>query len=187
MALEGEVRVGAPDGFGTYILARHLGALMDRHPGLTIQLVPLPRAFSLAKREADMAVTIEPPQEGRLSVRKLTDYRLSFYTARAYAAATLPSHPSPISPAIASSPMCATSCSYSRAGLFGRSRRARDAPLRMRRHDRPDRGRRAGAGVGMLHDYAARLHDDLVPVLPEVAVQRSYWLVAHDDVRDLAA
>ena len=79
VALEGEVRVGAPDGFGTYILARHLGALMDRHPGLTIQLVPLPRAFSLAKREADMAVTIEPPQEGRLSVRKLTDYRLSFY------------------------------------------------------------------------------------------------------------
>ena len=45
VALEGEVRVGAPDGFGTYILARHLGALMDRHPGLTIQLVPLPRAL----------------------------------------------------------------------------------------------------------------------------------------------
>ena len=38
----------------------------------------------------------------------------------------------------------------------------------------------------MLHDYAARLHDDLVPVLPGSACQRSYWLVAHDDVRDLA-
>ena len=53
VAISGNVRVGAPDGFGTFVLARHLSALMDEHPGLNVQLVPLPRAFSLAKREAD--------------------------------------------------------------------------------------------------------------------------------------
>ncbi|MCB1524314.1 MAG: LysR family transcriptional regulator, partial [Rhodoblastus sp.] len=77
VAVSGNVRVGAPDGFGTFVLARHLSALMDEHPGLNVQLVPLPRAFSLAKREADIAVTIDRPVEGRLTVKKLTDYSLS--------------------------------------------------------------------------------------------------------------
>ncbi|MFO1148761.1 MAG: LysR family transcriptional regulator [Alsobacter sp.] len=186
VALEGEVRIGAPDGFGTFILARHLGALMDRHPGLTVQLVPLPRAFSLAKREADMAITIEPPQEGRLSVRKLTDYRLSFYAARDYAEA----HEPPRSLDELSKHRIVT---YVRDLLFTP---ALDyladlgVPAGRRFECAGMLGQieavRAGAGVGMLHDYAARLHGDLVPVLPEVGVLRSYWLVAHDDVRDLA-
>ena len=45
---------------------------------------------------------------------------------------------------------------------------------------------RSGAGIGVLHDYAARLYDDLVPVLPGLSVTRSYWIVVHDDVRGLA-
>ena len=51
-----------------------LGALAERHPGLTCSLVALPRTFSLSKREADIAVTLEQPTEGRLVSRKLTDY-----------------------------------------------------------------------------------------------------------------
>ena len=45
----------------------------ERHPGLTLQLVALPRTFSLSKREADIAVTLEQPTEGRLVSRKLTE------------------------------------------------------------------------------------------------------------------
>ena len=47
-ALTGTVRVGAPDGLGNYFLSRTLGALAELHPELTIQLVPLPRTFSLS-------------------------------------------------------------------------------------------------------------------------------------------
>jgi molybdate transport repressor ModE-like protein len=49
-AITGTVRVGAPDGLGNYFLAEHLGALAAGHPGLVIQLVPLPRTFSLSRR-----------------------------------------------------------------------------------------------------------------------------------------
>lgn len=186
VALEGQVRIGAPDGFGTFILARHLGELMDRHPGLTVQLVPLPRAFSLAKREADIAVTIEQPQEGRLSVRKLTDYRLSFYGARDYLAAHPPLHAvgdlaahrivtyvrdllyTPALDYLGETGVPPGS-RFECAGMIGQIEAVR-----------------AGAGLGMLHDYAAGLFDDLVPVLPRVGVSRTYWLVTHDDVRDLA-
>jgi DNA-binding transcriptional LysR family regulator len=186
VALEGQVRVGAPDGFGTFVLARHLGPLMDRHPGLTIQLVPLPLAFSLSKREVDMAVTVDPPAEGRLSVRKLTDYRLSFYASRDY----LEVHAAPATLADLGGHRVVT---YVRELLFTQALAYLD-DLGVQTERRFEcagmigqiEAVRAGAGIGMLHDYAARLHPELVPVLPEVGVTRSYWLVTHDDVRDLA-
>src|ERR1700760_1779197 len=82
--LFGTVRVGAPDGLGNYFLADRLGALAMANPGLTIQLVPLPRTFSLAKREADIVVTLERPEEGKLICTKLTDYTLSVYGSTKY-------------------------------------------------------------------------------------------------------
>lgn len=69
---------------GNYFLAAELSALALRHPALTIQLVPLPRTFSLSRREADIAVTLERPTEGRLIVRKLTDYTLGLYASPTY-------------------------------------------------------------------------------------------------------
>src|ERR1700753_1182 len=63
--LFGTVRVGAPDGLGNYFLADRLGAFAAKHPGLTIQLVPLPRTFSLSRREADIEITLDRPKTGR--------------------------------------------------------------------------------------------------------------------------
>ena len=84
--IDGTVRVGAPDGFGVAFLAPRLAELLERHPGLRVELVPVPRAFSLSRREADIAVTLERPREGRLVARKLTDYRLGLYAAPDYLA-----------------------------------------------------------------------------------------------------
>jgi DNA-binding transcriptional LysR family regulator len=83
-AISGTVRVGAPDGLGNYFLASQLGALAAQHPDLLIQLVPLPRTFSLSRREADIAITLDRPKQGRLIVKKLTDYTLSVYGAESY-------------------------------------------------------------------------------------------------------
>jgi DNA-binding transcriptional LysR family regulator len=83
-AISGTVRIGAPDGFGVSFLAPRLGALTARHPDLRLQLVPVPRSFSLPQREADIAITVERPAEGRLVARKLVDYSLSLYASRSY-------------------------------------------------------------------------------------------------------
>ena len=40
----GVVRFGAPDGFGVGFLAPRLARLAERHPRLSVQLVPQPRA-----------------------------------------------------------------------------------------------------------------------------------------------
>ena len=185
LALSGTVRIGAPDGIGTYFLAPELGALAERHPGLTLQLVALPRTFSLSRREADIAITLEQPTEGRLVSRKLTDYRLRLYASRDY----LARH----------GPMADL------ADLAGRTLVTYVADLiyspvldyfsglekyTARRYECASvvaqlEAVRAGVGVGILHDYAVRQFPELQAVLPEVSYLRTYWLVTHADVRNL--
>src|SRR6202030_4813593 len=50
------------------------------HPGLKIELITLPYPLSVSKRE----VGIERPVEGRLFVRKLTDFEMRLYATRDY-------------------------------------------------------------------------------------------------------
>ena len=186
VAISGNVRVGAPDGFGTFVLARHFGALMDEHPGLNVQLVPLPRAFSLAKREADIAVTIDRPVEGRLTVKKLTDYSLSLYASRDY----LGGHPDLAAGGptdghrvVAYVPDLLFSPALDYLGEFGLAENPKFECAGMIGQMEAVR---AGAGIGVLHDYSARNFVDLVRILPDRRITRAYWIVAHDDVRDFA-
>ena len=44
---------------------------------------------------------------------------------------------------------------------------------------------RSGAGIGILHDYIARQHPELVRVLPAIAIRRAYWTTYHESSRDL--
>lgn len=79
--VSGTVRIGTPDGFGTKYLAPRIGKLALQHPGLDIELVANPRAFSLSKREADIAIGLSPSGHGRLHTEKLSDYELGVYGA----------------------------------------------------------------------------------------------------------
>lgn len=183
-SISGIVRIGAPDGFGTFHLARELGKLANRHAGLTVQLVPLPRSFSLSRREADIIVTIDRPKLGRAIIKKLTDYSLSVYAAKSYLART--GH-------IQSTDDLAgrlfityvEDIAYSRALDY-----TADLSKLMPRHYECGsvvaqmEAVRAGEGVGILHDYAAVEHPDLVRLLPAMRFSRTYWLMTHPDTHD---
>ncbi len=84
--LTGQIRLGAPDGAANYLLPQVCAAICAENPGLDVQLVALPRVFNLSKREADMAVTVSPPATGRLTVQKLSDYRLHLAASEGYLA-----------------------------------------------------------------------------------------------------
>src|SRR6202023_3852292 len=45
---------------------------------------------------------------------------------------------------------------------------------------------RGGAGLGILHDYAAPRAEQLPIVLPAVRFDRAYWMVAHADLQGIA-
>ncbi|MFD1711160.1 LysR family transcriptional regulator [Ottowia sp. GY511] len=82
----GLVRVGATEGFGTQILAPHLARLTLQHPGLSIDLLALPRMLHLSRREADIVISLERPKRGSVIVTKLADYTLRLYGQREYLA-----------------------------------------------------------------------------------------------------
>jgi len=82
--LSGDVRIGAPDGFSTYYLAGALRDFVEKHPGVRLQLAPLPQLTPLARREVDIVVGLDKPEAGRFVARKLTDYTLGVYASAAY-------------------------------------------------------------------------------------------------------
>lgn len=185
-AIAGTVRIGAPDGFGVSFLAPRMGRLIERHPELRIQLVPVPRSFSLSSREADIAVTLERPEQGRLVSSKLTDYTLGLYASRGYIDRFgLPSDAEDLK-------------SHRRIGyvedlIFSQSlnftgevMRNWSAGFEISSAIGQTEAVRAGAGVCILHNYIARHYPDLVRVLPDISITRSYWTIFHESVRDLA-
>lgn len=78
--LKGTIRIGAPEGVSNYVLADIATAFCEEHHKVQLELVALPRIFSLSKREADIAITVSQPESGRLKVQKITDYDLYLYT-----------------------------------------------------------------------------------------------------------
>jgi DNA-binding transcriptional LysR family regulator len=183
-AINGIVRVGAPDGFGTFHLAPALARLANRHPQLTIQLVPLPRTFSLSRREADIIVTIERPKLGRAIIKKLTDYSLSVYAAKSYIKRvglirTLSDLPDKLFITYVEDIAYSRALDYTAelAKLMPRHYECGSVIAQME-------AVRAGEGVGILHDYAAAAYPDLVRILPAMRFSRTYWLMSHPDTHD---
>lgn len=84
--LSGQIRLGVTEGFGTWVVAPLLAAFGDRHPGLTLDLLALPRVVNLSRHEADLAITVERPASPGLVVSRLCDYRLRLYASRDYLA-----------------------------------------------------------------------------------------------------
>jgi DNA-binding transcriptional LysR family regulator len=150
-------------------------------------LVAIPGVLSLSKREADVAVTLSAPREGRLVSRKLTDYRLSLYAAPSYLAAR---------------PPIVTRADMQGQRFIGYIGDLLYAP-ELDYMEAPDVDIRvglqssnliaqlqaclAGAGLCVLPDFIAARETGLVRVLPDaVALERSLWLVVHADLRSLA-
>ena len=185
-SLEGVVRLGAPDGFGSFFLAPRIHKLAQRHPKLELQLVAMPRVFSLSKREADLSIAITRPKSGRLMVAKLTDYRLHLYAAGDY---------------LRQNPPITQLKDLDRQTLIGYIPELIFDP---KLDYMPILGRKlvpqisstnliaqlnatlAGAGVCILPDFLARQQSGLQPVLRHsFSLTRSFWIVSHENTASL--
>lgn len=183
--LSGPVRIGAPDGFTTYFLVPVMAALLERHPGIDIQLVPMPLAVSLARREVDIAITLDEPAAGRVVARKLTDYSLGIFGARDYLDRL--GRPETVEDLAAHRLIgYVETYAFSSAlnyveDLLGGHRTAFECASAVGQVEAV----KHGVGLGVLHHFIAADMPDVEPVLPERRAGRSYWLVIHEDVRAL--
>lgn len=82
--LQGRIRIGAPEGFGTAFLARLLAEFSQHYPLLTIDLIPVPRMIKLSHREADIVISIDRPKSGPYIITRLSNYCLRLYGSTSY-------------------------------------------------------------------------------------------------------
>ncbi len=183
--LSGSVRIGAPDGFSTYYLTQALGPFAGRHPGIRLQIVPTPQVIPLARREVDIVITLEKPEEGRFFARKLTDYSLGLYANATYLALVGP--PQSVEDlsrhrliGYVEEHAFSAALDYVRE-LYAGAPTAFECASAVTQLE----ALRAGVGIGVVHHYIAKRFADLVAVLPERAATRSYWIVTHQDTRGL--
>ncbi len=179
--LTGTIRVGAPDGCATFLLPHVVQSMVETNPGLSVQIVALPRVFNLSKREADMAIAVSRPRTGRLRIQKISGYALHLAASRDYLArhepirtrAHLAGHP-----VVGYIPDMIFDPELDYLAELGLSRidvasNLVSVQLGLLR---------AGAGVGVVHDFAMPDAPELVPVLKEeMTLTRAFWLIRHDD------
>lgn len=90
--LQGRVRIGTPEGFGTAFLAKLLAELSKKYPLLIIDLIPVPKMIKLSHREADIVISIDRPKSGPYIITRLTDYCLKIYGSKDYLSQSQPIH-----------------------------------------------------------------------------------------------
>ena len=184
--ISGIIRIGASEGIATAVLARCAGELCRQHPLLEIQIVAMPRTFSLSKREADIAITLSPPTSGRLKFRKISDYKLHMYGTEKY----LENHEK-----------IQTIEDLTKVrGIGYVNDLIYDKELDYVPLVSPDikphltstsvhvqlEATLADAGVCILHDFMAAPYTQLQKVLPEqISFTRSFWYVVHEDYAKL--
>ena len=172
--LTGQVRIGAPDGCANFVLPQVCAQLQDQNPGLEIQILALPRVVNLSKREADLAITVSPPNTGRMTVQRITDYHLHLAMR-----ADL-QHPARLDdlrgvPVVGYIPDMIFDKELDYLGDLGASgvQRASNSvavQLQMLRQ----------GGVGIVHDFALPFAPELKKVLTaDVSLVRSFYLVRH--------
>ncbi|MDG1280074.1 MAG: LysR family transcriptional regulator [Pseudorhodobacter sp.] len=179
--LTGQIRLGAPDGCANYLLPAVLTQICTANPGLEVQIVALPRVFNLSRREADMAIAVSRPETGRLTVQKLSDYHLHLAASRTYLAGSPPItgredlQKHRIVGYIADMIFDKELDYLREIGATQPALASNSVPVQVNLL-------RAGAGVGMVHDFALPSAPELIKILPdEITLTRAFWLIRHAD------
>lgn len=185
--LSGTVRISTSEGIGAQVIARHIGEFRGEHPDIEIELMADTRRTSLSKREADIAITFSRPESGRLKGWKLCDYRLKLYGSSHY----LANHPkitsmddlaqhefvSYIDDLIEMPELRYFESTFKNAHVVFRSTNLNAQYNAIR----------SGVGLGLVHCFMVANDPQMVAVLPDqILVQRSFWLMVHEDLRDVA-
>lgn len=185
--LTGNLRVSTSEGFGSAFLVRYLHGFGHAHPGLTIDLVASSGFLSPSKREADIAIMLSRPQAGPVVARKLSDYALRLYASAAYLQERgVPRAPTDLAEGHHLVGYVPDLLYAPELGYLDEVHPGLRPSLRSSSINAQQRLIAHGAGIGVLPCFMAEPGVALVPVLPELRIMRSLWVVTHRDTRSLA-
>jgi DNA-binding transcriptional LysR family regulator len=182
-AATGRVRVATMEGIGAFYLGERFAELAELQPGIVVELVTERHLINLSKREADLFISFVQPVGQRLVVRKLGGFRLALFASADYVArrgfpkdrSELPAHTfvDYVEDLIAIQPVHWLLDVLEPANVSFRSSSMHAQQNAVA----------AGAGIGLLPLFSAKMNPKLLPVLAEeVKVYRDVYLSVHEDL-----
>lgn len=184
VALSGVVRITTVEIIATRLLPPAIAALQARHPGISVDVMPETRSFSLSKREADVAIRMARFEGNELVSRRIGMLANALYASPDYLAAHgVPGH-NDGDHAIVTVLEDQAHLPEVR-WLHDRLPRARIA-LRSNSRDVQLAAARAGLGVVCLSRYLADREPGLVRIAEAgPGPKREIWLGVHGDLRHM--
>jgi len=175
--LEGAVRLTATRVLADCFLVRRLGDLGRRHPGLTLEVLTGSRRFSLARREADLALRFGRPTDSDLIGRRVACLGSALYAAPEMRDRVLAGAPPPL-------------IGFDDDGADlpeaeWLTRAFPGCPLVFRSNSQTAQAQAAAAGLGLvlLPDFVAAVTPGLVPVaVGPKPLERDLWLLVRRDL-----
>lgn len=183
--LTGLLRVSVSEGFGAWFIAEHLSAFIAQYPALTVDLVASSGFLSPSKRETDIAILLARPRAGPVVSAKLADYGLRIYASQDYLGRhgdvtdtdALRRH---------------TLIGYIPDLLYAPELRylgeIDDALIPKVRSSSILAQHRliaSNVGIGVLPCFIGDADPRLVAILPHIRIERTFWMVTHQDTRRL--
>jgi DNA-binding transcriptional LysR family regulator len=182
--IEGTVRVTASEVISVEVLPPLLARLRQAHPGISIELTVSNRIENLLRRDADIAVRMQRPEQEVLVARRVGNIELGLHAHRSY----LERHGTPHTwAAMAQHTLIGidTETAFTRKlqalmGGLGSSNYA----LRSDSDLVHLAAIRAGVGIGICQVRLAARNPALVRVAPELLdIAMDTWLAMHEDLR----
>ncbi len=184
--LRGVVRLSAPEGFSNFFFVEKLKEFAATHPHIMVELLTIQQIMALSRKEADIAVTLDPPKAGPYVSKKVLDYTLHIYASRSY----LAQHP-PITSredlldhffiGYIQDLVFSPGLDYMRDVLAGLRPGFQSSSITAQLT-----ATLSGRGLCILPSFIATRFHDLEMVLPGgVILRRSYWLTCHNDLAEV--
>lgn len=184
--LRGVVRLTAPEGFSNFFFVDKLKDLALTHPHITVELIIIQQIMALSRKEADVAITLDPPKAGPYVSERIMDYTLHIYATRSYLASRPPIRRR-------EDLMEHFFIGYVQDLIFSPGLDyLRDVHSGLRASFQSSSisaqliATRGGRGLCILPQFIAEKFPELEIVLPdEVELKRGYWLTCHQDLADV--
>lgn len=174
------VRVATTDSLAEYFVVPALCAVHSRAPNVDVAIVTGWACVNLLRGEADLAVRLVRPSHPRLVARKVADFALRAYAARAYLAARGAPRADFQGHDLIAYTEALAATSFTIAGIEASDGRV---VLQTNSGHALLRAAREGLGITELPSYVGDAEPALVRVCPEHERRYSVYVVAHQDRR----
>ena len=186
--LSGRLRFTSAETLAYRLLTPHLVAFRQCHPSIVVEFAMDNRIFDLSRREADVALRPQRPEEGNLWGRKIAGVAWAIYGGRAYFdAKTLPASVKDL----ARHPLIGwdeTAAQFGAADWFERTAPADAFVYRTASLVNQLLAAKAGIGLAALPCYLGDPEPELIRALPNPLAELTaeLWIVTHADLKNTA-